>query len=229
VCESCHGIEGRSTLPDTPSLAGQPKQFITTQLVMFREGNRKNAIMNPIAAPLSNAEISELGSYFSAQRPSPRASRSPPARQRRRAALAERLGCVTCHGAELKGQQHIPRLAGQQADYLRTQLLGFKAGTRFDMDGNMTAAAQALTPAAIDALGKTTSARCAEPRAKERARRARQASHSEGAVGRRVRKSVPRVHEGDASPASSSRYDAEQRQPGRQTCARHQRLGVEKP
>ena len=48
--------------------------------------------------------------------------------------------------------QHIPRLAGQQPDYLRTRLLGFKAGTRFDMDGNMTAAAQALTPADIETL-----------------------------------------------------------------------------
>jgi cytochrome c553 len=54
--------------------------------------------------------------------------------------LAEKLYCTQCHGAELQGQQHIPRLAGQQAEYLRIQLLGFKAGTRFDMDGNMTAA-----------------------------------------------------------------------------------------
>ena len=129
---------------------------------MFREGNRKNAIMNPIAAPLSNAEINELGSYFAAQRvPSRPASRSPPTRRRPARGLAEKLCCTTCHGAELKGQQHIPRLAGQQADYLRTQLLGFKAGTRFDMDGNMTAAAQALTPADIEP-SLPTSARCAE-------------------------------------------------------------------
>jgi len=152
VCESCHGIEGRSTVPDTPSLAGQPKQFITTQLVMFREGNRKSAIMGPIAAPLSNAEISELGSYFSVQPAEPAGKPLAADAAAATRGLADKLGCVTCHGAELKGQQHIPRLAGQQADYLRTQLLGFKAGTRFDMDGNMTAAAQALTPAAIDAL-----------------------------------------------------------------------------
>jgi len=152
VCESCHGVAGRSTVPDTPSLAGQPKQFITTQLVMFREGNRKSAIMNAIAAPLSNAEISELGNYFSAQ--TAPAAGKPLAADAAAAArgVTEKLGCVTCHGAELKGQQHIPRLAGQQADYLRTQLLGFKAGTRFDMDGNMTAAAQALAPADIETL-----------------------------------------------------------------------------
>ena len=50
------------------------------------------------------------------------------------------------------GQQHIPRLAGQQAEYLRAQLRGFKAATRFDMDGNMTSAAQPLSEADIDVL-----------------------------------------------------------------------------
>ncbi|MEO8310682.1 MAG: hypothetical protein ABI520_05875 [Caldimonas sp.] len=40
----------------------------------------------------------------------------------------------------------------QHADYLRTQLLGFKAETRFDMDGNMTSAAQPLTLGDIDTL-----------------------------------------------------------------------------
>ena len=158
VCESCHGLQGRSAVPDTPSLAGQPKQFITTQLVMFREGNRKNAIMNPIAAPLSNAEVSALGSYFSAQAAEPAGKPLDAGAAAAGRGVAEKLGCVTCHGAELKGQQHIPRLAGQQAEYLRTQLLGFKAGTRFDMDGNMTAAAQALTPADIETLASYLSA-----------------------------------------------------------------------
>jgi len=152
VCESCHGVEGRSTVPDTPSLAGQPKQFITTQLVMFREGNRRNAIMNPIAAPLSNAEISELGSYFAAQASAPAGKALDAGAAAAGRGLADKLLCTQCHGAELHGQQHIPRIAGQQAEYLRVQLLGFKAGTRFDMDGNMTAAAQALTPADIETL-----------------------------------------------------------------------------
>ena len=59
---------------------------------------------------------------------------------------------MQCHGATLLGQQHIPRLAGQQREYLRAQLRGFKAQTRFDMDGQMTSAAQALSEADIDTL-----------------------------------------------------------------------------
>jgi cytochrome c553 len=151
-CAACHGEEGRSTLADIPSLAGQPKQFITTQLVMFREGNRKNPVMNALAAPLGNADINDLGGYFSAQSPAPPGPALAVDAAAAGKSLAEKNNCFTCHGAELHGQQHIPRLAGQRADYLRTQLLGFKAGTRFDMDGNMTAAAQALTPADIETL-----------------------------------------------------------------------------
>jgi cytochrome c553 len=151
-CTACHGAGGRSTLEQIPSLAGQPKQFITTQLVMFREGNRKNAVMNALAEPLSNADINELGGWFAAQ--SPAVAGAPLSAEAAAAGkgLVEKFACVTCHGADLHGQQHIPRLAGQRADYLKAQLLGFKAQTRFDMDGNMTSAAQPLTPADIGAL-----------------------------------------------------------------------------
>ena len=152
-CAACHGAEGRAPLADTPALAAQPKQFITTQLVMFREGNRKNVVMNALAAPLSNADINDLGSFFAAQAaPLPVGAPLYADAAAAGRALTEKLLCTQCHGAELKGQQHIPRLAGQRADYLKAQLLGFKAQTRFDMDGNMTAAAQALTPADIETL-----------------------------------------------------------------------------
>jgi cytochrome c553 len=66
--------------------------------------------------------------------------------------LVTQYNCNQCHGPALHGLQHIPRLAGQQPEYLRTQLLGFKAMTRFDMDGNMTSAAQAVQPAQIDLI-----------------------------------------------------------------------------
>ena len=158
-CTACHGAEGRVPLADTPALAAQPKQFITTQLVMFREGNRKSAVMNALAAPLSNADINDLGGYFAAQAaPLPMAAPLSADAAATGRALSEKLLCTQCHGADLKGQQHIPRLAGQRPEYLRTQLLGFKAGTRFDMDGNMTAAAQPLTPADIETLATYLSA-----------------------------------------------------------------------
>ena len=47
---------------------------------------------------------------------------------------------------------HIPRFAGQQYEYLRTQLRGFKAQTLADFDGNMTSAAQPLSDKDIEVL-----------------------------------------------------------------------------
>ena len=152
TCVACHGPEGNSTNPAIPSLAGQPNQFITTQLVMFREGRRRDAQMSPLAANLSDADINDFGTYFSAQKPAPPARKTAPDKIAASRRLAEQNHCVSCHGPELKGQQHIPRLAGQQIAYLRAQLRGFKASTRFDMDGQMTSAAQALSDADIELL-----------------------------------------------------------------------------
>lgn len=152
VCVACHGGNGNSTNPVVPSLAGQPQQFIVTQLFMFREGNRKDPQMSPVAANLTNTDLNDLAAFFSAQNSAPAASSIDSGRVAAGRRLTEQYHCVSCHGPALKGQQHIPRLAGQQRQYLRTQLKGFKAGTRYDMDGNMTSAAQPLSDADIDIL-----------------------------------------------------------------------------
>jgi len=152
ACFACHGPEGNSTNPVMPSLASQPAQFISMELYQFREGNRKDAQMTPMAASLSNSDMNDLAAYFSAQKPLPPEHRTDPANAASAPALAQRLNCVQCHGPTLLGQLHIPRLAGQQFEYLKAQLHGFKAQTRADIDGNMTSAAQALTDKDIDVL-----------------------------------------------------------------------------
>ena len=152
VCVACHGPAGNSTNPVIPSLAGQPAQFIATELFQFREGNRKDPQMTPMAVNLSNAEMNDLAAYFSAQKPEPPAHKTDPANAATAPKVAQQFNCTQCHGPTLLGQQHIPRLAGQQFEYLKTQLRGFKAQTRADLDGNMTSAAQALTDKDIDVL-----------------------------------------------------------------------------
>ena len=152
VCFACHGPEGNSANPVMPTLAGQPAQFISIELFQFREGNRKDPQMTPMAANLSNADMNDLAAYFSAQQPRPPSHKTDPANAATAAKLAQQFNCVQCHGKALLGQQHIPRLAGQQFEYLKMQLRGFKAQTRADLDGNMTSAAQALTENDIDAL-----------------------------------------------------------------------------
>jgi cytochrome c553 len=154
VCVACHGTDGNSAMPVIPSLAGQPAQFIATQLLMFREGKRKDAQMSPFAANLSNADLNNIAAYFAAQKLMLPDNKPDPASAEAGSRIAKQFNCVQCHGATLMGQQHIPRLAGQQHEYLRAQLRGFKTSTRFDMDGQMTSAAQALSDADIEILAK---------------------------------------------------------------------------
>lgn len=143
LCEACHGPEGNSVVPANPSIAGQPAQFIATALYFFREGNRKDALMSPIAAQLSNVDMNDLAAYFATTRRTPKHKASAESAAAG-PALSQQFMCTQCHGPELKGTQHIPGLAGQQYEYLSKQLALFKAKQRADIDGNMTSAAQAL-------------------------------------------------------------------------------------
>lgn len=158
VCTTCHGARGNSTNSLVPSLAGQPAQFIATELFQYREGNRKNLQMTQMTAQLSNADLNDLAAYFSAQKPAAPKHELARAKAAAGKRLAELRHCVQCHGPTLMGLQHIPRLAGQQRRYLLVQLRGFKAGVRADIDGNMTAAAQGLNESEIQLLADYLSA-----------------------------------------------------------------------
>jgi cytochrome c553 len=152
LCAACHGENGNSTNPAVPSLAQQPAQFIATSLFMFREGNRKDDQMTPMAKPLKNAEMNELAAYFAKQKAAAPSHKSKPESVEAGAGLAKKYNCSQCHGPRMLGQQHIPRIAGQQYEYLRTQLKAFKAQTRADIDGNMTSAIQAVPPQDLEVL-----------------------------------------------------------------------------
>lgn len=68
VCQSCHGVDGNSTNPDFPRLAGQYPDYIVHALTDYKSGARKNAIMNGFAASLSHQDMEDLAAYFSSQK-----------------------------------------------------------------------------------------------------------------------------------------------------------------
>ena len=135
-----------------PSLAGQPAQFLFMQLFLYREGERKDPQMSPVASRLSNADLDRLAAFFSVQKRAAPTHRTAPDNAVAGRRLADQHYCTQCHGRELLGQQHIPRLAGQGYAYLKAQLLAYKARTRTDPDGAMTTATQALSEGDIDLL-----------------------------------------------------------------------------
>ncbi|CAD6366661.1 c-type cytochrome [Shewanella putrefaciens] len=163
LCVSCHGAEGEGIEPLGPRLAGLSKEYISTQLQHFQAGVRQNATMMPMAMTLQGDGIEQVSSYFSAK---PTTDVKPVIRGEQvvfnddTARLAYQgdwsrglPACVTCHGPSALGGGLFPRLAGQQASYIKTQLLAWQSGTRKgDVDGMMGSVANKLTVAEIDAL-----------------------------------------------------------------------------
>jgi cytochrome c553 len=70
TCIACHGNDGIGILPEYPNLTGQHRDYIEHALKAYRSGQRKNAVMGGMAAPLTDADIRELARYYSSQRPS---------------------------------------------------------------------------------------------------------------------------------------------------------------
>jgi cytochrome c553 len=76
ACQTCHGLDGLSKLPEAPHLAGQPEAYLVKALNDYREGARKNEMMSVIAPALSDQDVADLAAYFAAieieTKPSPR-------------------------------------------------------------------------------------------------------------------------------------------------------------
>ncbi|MBI4635193.1 MAG: cytochrome c4 [Candidatus Rokubacteria bacterium] len=151
-CAVCHGPDGNATTSGTPSLAGMPAYYTHWQLIMFRDGRRRDPQMSPFAERLSDADMADLAAYYAAQRPRARSTPSEVGKFATGRPLADAHHCTSCHGPGLIGQQQVPRLAGQDLDYLLKRLRGYRAKTTSDLDGMMTMVAESLTEQEIETL-----------------------------------------------------------------------------
>lgn len=152
ACAACHGADGNSPAGNFPNLAGQSWRYIYVQLKDYKEGRRKDAVMSPMAASLSRQEMIDVANFFAAQMAKPSSFKADEAKIKLGKAKADETLCTMCHLGGLSGQNEIPRLAGQQYDYLVKQMKDFKARSRTNDAGNMTSVAQTLSDADIENL-----------------------------------------------------------------------------
>jgi cytochrome c553 len=149
VCGACHGSDGNSAQAVNPSLAGQHADYTYKQLMNFKSqggkpAERSNAVMAGMVAGLTEEEMRRLADYFEMQDPKPRSARDPDLVRLGRAIyrggiMSKRVAaCAGCHspnGAGIPAQ--FPRLAGQHAEYVESQLRAFRAGERANDPNNM--------------------------------------------------------------------------------------------
>lgn len=137
ACIACHGAAGNSSIAENPKLAGQHGAYIHKQLVNFKSGERKNAIMAPIAKGMTEEDIQNLIAYLAKSKPTPGAAKNKDTvelgKKIYRGGIAEKNvpACAACHSANGAGMPaQFPRLAGQHQAYTAAQLMSFRSDTR---------------------------------------------------------------------------------------------------
>ena len=155
VCAACHGADGNGnpSMPEVPTLAGQTWRYLYVQLRDFKEGARSNPLMSPMAQPLSRDDMIAIANFYAAQPLKPQAFKVDDAKARLGKAKADETLCTMCHLGGFMGQNEIPRVAGQNYQYIVAQLKAFKARTRTNDAGNMTAVSRTLSDQDIENLG----------------------------------------------------------------------------
>lgn len=141
-CTQCHGDQGRATRDGYfPRIAGKPALYLYNQLLNFRDGARRHALMSHMVDRLSDDYLRAISEYFSGLNPpypSPESSTLPAAVLQHGEKLAlegdpdrDIPACVDCHGVRLTGVlPAVPGLAGLPADYISAQIGAWQIGIR---------------------------------------------------------------------------------------------------
>ena len=152
-CAGCHGPDGNSVIPGTPSIAGQPKLFLENQLILFREELRKSPVMLPVVKGMKDPEVIALATHFSKLPAKPSATgKGEPALMKMGAEKARQMRCGVCHLSDFRGQNQIPRLATQREEYLESEMRAYRDGKRTGGDTIMAAALYGVKDDEIKAL-----------------------------------------------------------------------------
>jgi len=142
ICSACHGVDGNSTIPANPKLAGQDTVYLLKQLNDYAKpaddkNARVNAVMAGMLGAITPADRLHVAAHYAAQAHKPGASRN-----RDTLELGQRIyragipskgvpacnGCHSPNGAGIPTQ--YPWLGGQHAEYVDAQLKAFRDGTR---------------------------------------------------------------------------------------------------
>lgn len=158
ICAACHTADGSRGSPANPILQGQHADYLAKQLHEFKDGKRKNAVMQGMAAPLSDADIKNVSAFYASKTAKPGF-----AKNKELVALGEKIyrggiakksvpACAGCHSPNGAGiPVQYPRLAGQHADYTKVQLTAFRQGERTN-NAQMASIAANLSDKEIEAL-----------------------------------------------------------------------------
>lgn len=152
ICGACHGLKGIPEDKSIPIIWGQNAGYLYLQFRDFQKGVRKDDRMSAVAKNVVKQDALDLAEYFSAREwPATGAPAAGKADADTAAAAIKSVVCTSCHLEEFEGNSSVPRLAGQQRDYLLKQMVDFQSRTRANNPG-MSDLMNTVTPDQIKAL-----------------------------------------------------------------------------
>ena len=149
-CINCHGIDGNSKFTEVPNLAGQNPSYLLTQLLKLSHGERRNAFMERLVKKLSGDDLVNISVYFASTAVNKKSASNTP-----QVAVGKTLflnKCQECHTPSAHGDGDVPRLAGQNPEYLSVSLKRYRAGDGQRINQKMQTVANQLTNEQINAL-----------------------------------------------------------------------------
>lgn len=132
-CARCHGRDGMGRDGDAfPIIAGQNEDYLYDSLAAYALSKRHSGVMETAAARLPYSDLAALAAHYAAQpwKAAQRVRPPNPALVARGEAIARNglretgtPACSSCHGPGKDGlNRAYPKLAGQHAGYIETQL-----------------------------------------------------------------------------------------------------------
>lgn len=149
-CANCHGTDSVARYAELPNLAGQNPFYLLGQLDAFQADRRGETFMQGLAKVLSAEDKARVALFYASQPVTPALATAGPRSAEGREHFAR--NCMRCHGADARGGENFPRLAGQQPEYLRRSLLRYLQNAPGRSYPPMTLAVTALGEPNIEAV-----------------------------------------------------------------------------
>ncbi len=145
ACAACHGVDGNSTDPHTPNLAGEDAQYLITATKAYIDGTRSYLMMTHPVASLSEEDIENLAAFYANQEPKAATVRRP-------LTIADWAArCDRCHGeAGTSTDLRFPSLSAQSRHYIEVALKAYRSENR--RNSMMHAMSLPLSPGEIEGL-----------------------------------------------------------------------------
>ncbi len=130
TCVACHGSNGNSVGPATPSIAGMRKNLFIKAMTDMKSGKRPSTVMHIIAKGYTDEEIELMAEFFNKQTfvnkfaPQPLVDNE----KARQGKMLHEQHCSGCHKIGGPRKPLGNKIAGQWVPYLRYRISEFRSG-----------------------------------------------------------------------------------------------------